>query len=129
MIQPAPVWRFCARSSMIPRYLSMSSLATFAFRKPCRASGSRWSRINAAALWLCPSIQAKCASSPCLAARKKFIFASSKDIRFRISPYACGSADIKPMKNAALPTSSTIVGPEGNARFSIRRCATPSFTP
>ena len=103
--------------------------STCASTSPWRASGSRWSKINAGALWLCPSIHWNCASSPCRAALKKFIFASSKVIRCAMSPYACGNAAIRPAKNAALATSSTTVGPDGNARFSIRRCGTPSVTP
>src|SRR5690349_22946840 len=57
--QRAPVWRHFARSSMMPRYLSMSSLATFDLFSPCCASGSKWSRISDAALQLCPSIHWK----------------------------------------------------------------------
>ena len=39
------------------------------------------------------------------------------------------SDSISPMKNAALAISSVVVGPDGRARFSMRRCATPLLTP
>ena len=42
-----------------------------------------------------------------------------------MSPYSWGSANISPVKKAALAISSTTVGPDGRARFSIRKCATP----
>ncbi len=40
-----------------------------------------------------------------------------------------GSASIRPAKNAELAISSRTVGPDGSARFSMRRWATPSATP
>ena len=54
---------------------------------------------------------------------------STQDMRAEMSPYSSGKASIRPVKNAAFATSSTIVGPAGSARFSIRRCAIPFFTP
>jgi hypothetical protein len=66
---------------------------------------------------------------PSRAALKKLPRACSNSITLSIVFGSSARLAITPKKNAALATSSRTVGPDGSTRFSMRRCALPSWMP
>ncbi len=81
------------------------------------------------ALTVSPPNQSKRALRPSRAAARKFPFASSKSMCPVTSPYSPEIPMTSPIQKAALATSSTIVGPEGRTRHSMRRWGFPSVMP
>jgi hypothetical protein len=66
---------------------------------------------------------------PCCAVVTKLERMSRKSIRSAMSGQAWGPSAMSPIQNAALATSSSMVGPEANRRFSMRRWGLPSVMP
>lgn len=127
--QREPVRRVATRCATTPKNRSISVELAPALRSPSYAKGISSSSKSRSAATVRPSNQWSCASRPSRAAAMKLPCAASKLMRRVTSRSRPIAPRMRPSQSAAFATSSSIVGPLGRMRFSIRKCGRPSVIP